>query len=234
MLVLTRTTDQTITIGDDIEVMVVAVAGEKVRLGIRAPREIEVHRSEIRQRLQRGRQGDEVARISATVKSDPLGAMVAARDLMEERLELSEIRFRAPTRTEKERLCQLTAELDALCDLHERLERRWGVYARHGEIVKRTARARYVCPARTRRVGRARQLRALVRLEEPVAGLRKGSLLIVCLPDGRQGLAAEGEQLRPLQFVELARLSGPPAAFTTPTELDVFEIRPGRSALQAA
>ena len=47
MLVLTRKTDQSIMIGDDIEIVVVAVRGDKVRLGINAPRHVPVHRKEI-------------------------------------------------------------------------------------------------------------------------------------------------------------------------------------------
>ena len=47
MLVLTRKSHQSIMIGDDIEVSVVSVAGEKVRLGIEAPREIPVFRREV-------------------------------------------------------------------------------------------------------------------------------------------------------------------------------------------
>jgi carbon storage regulator len=47
MLVLTRKSHQSIMIGDDIEVSVVSVAGEKVRIGIEAPRAIPVFRKEV-------------------------------------------------------------------------------------------------------------------------------------------------------------------------------------------
>ena len=47
MLVLTRTRDETIMIGDDIEVTVVDIRGDKVRIGINAPRRISVHRKEV-------------------------------------------------------------------------------------------------------------------------------------------------------------------------------------------
>jgi carbon storage regulator len=47
MLVLTRKPHESLFIGDDIEVKVLSVVGEKVRLGIRAPREIPVYRKEI-------------------------------------------------------------------------------------------------------------------------------------------------------------------------------------------
>jgi len=47
MLVLTRKPNQSIMIGDDIEVSVLSVAGEKVRIGIHAPQEVPVFRTEI-------------------------------------------------------------------------------------------------------------------------------------------------------------------------------------------
>src|SRR4051812_6899853 len=47
MLVLSRQRDQAIMIGDDIEVSVVDIRGDKVRLGINAPRSVSVHRKEI-------------------------------------------------------------------------------------------------------------------------------------------------------------------------------------------
>jgi carbon storage regulator len=47
MLVLSRQRDQSIIIGDDIEITVVDIRGEKVRLGISAPAHIAVHRKEV-------------------------------------------------------------------------------------------------------------------------------------------------------------------------------------------
>ena len=47
MLVLTRKSNQSIMIGDDIEISVLSVIGEKVRIGIQAPQEIPVFRKEI-------------------------------------------------------------------------------------------------------------------------------------------------------------------------------------------
>ena len=47
MLVLTRKSNQSIMIGDDIEVSVLAVMGEKVRIGIEAPRSVPVFRKEV-------------------------------------------------------------------------------------------------------------------------------------------------------------------------------------------
>jgi carbon storage regulator len=47
MLVLTRKTSQSIRIGEEIEVTVLSISGEKVRLGIRAPRDVPVFREEV-------------------------------------------------------------------------------------------------------------------------------------------------------------------------------------------
>jgi carbon storage regulator len=47
VLVLTRRSNQSIMIGNDIVVTVLEVRGEQVRIGIKAPREVEVHREEV-------------------------------------------------------------------------------------------------------------------------------------------------------------------------------------------
>jgi carbon storage regulator len=47
LLVLTRKSNQSIMIGDDIEVSVLAIMGEKVRIGIQAPRDVPVFRKEV-------------------------------------------------------------------------------------------------------------------------------------------------------------------------------------------
>lgn len=47
MLVLTRKVNQTIVIGENVEVVVLEVRGEQVRLGIKAPKNVSVHRKEI-------------------------------------------------------------------------------------------------------------------------------------------------------------------------------------------
>ncbi len=53
MLVLSRQKDESIIIGDDIKITIVDVRGDKVRLGINAPRSISVHREEIYEAIQR-------------------------------------------------------------------------------------------------------------------------------------------------------------------------------------
>ena len=52
MLVLTRKPGQSIMIGDGVEVQVLSVAGEKVRLGITAPREVPIFRNEVYERIE--------------------------------------------------------------------------------------------------------------------------------------------------------------------------------------
>jgi carbon storage regulator len=53
MLVLSRQKDESIVIGDDVEVTIVDVRGDKVRLGITAPKSISVHRKEVYEAIQR-------------------------------------------------------------------------------------------------------------------------------------------------------------------------------------
>ena len=53
MLVVSRTKDESVMIGDDIEIMVVNVKGDKVKLGIIAPKNISVHRKEVYNAIQR-------------------------------------------------------------------------------------------------------------------------------------------------------------------------------------
>ena len=62
MLVLTRKSNQSIMIGDDIEVSVLSIMGEKVRIGIQAPRDIPVFRREVYLEIQEERDRNGVAR----------------------------------------------------------------------------------------------------------------------------------------------------------------------------
>ncbi len=52
MLILTRKPGETLKIGDDIQVTVLGVKGNQVRLGVDAPKDVQVHREEIYQRIQ--------------------------------------------------------------------------------------------------------------------------------------------------------------------------------------
>jgi carbon storage regulator len=69
MLVLTRKSNQSIMIGDDIEVSVLSIMGEKVRIGIQAPRDIPVFRKEVYLEIQQER-GRELAGSSARTEVD--------------------------------------------------------------------------------------------------------------------------------------------------------------------
>ena len=58
MLVLTRKPNQSIMIGDEIEVSVLAIMGEKVRIGIEAPRSVPVFRKEVYVEIQQDREDE--------------------------------------------------------------------------------------------------------------------------------------------------------------------------------
>ena len=70
MLVLTRKSNQSIMIGDEIEVSVLSILGEKVRVGIQAPRDIPVYRKEV----------------YLEIRQDDVGATPSARDEVDEAL----------------------------------------------------------------------------------------------------------------------------------------------------
>jgi carbon storage regulator len=69
MLVLSRQRDETIMIGDEVEITVVDIRGDKVRLGINAPRTISVHRKEVYEAIQRENTA------AANVQIDDLGRL---------------------------------------------------------------------------------------------------------------------------------------------------------------
>ena len=74
MLVLTRRADQSIMIGHDVVVTVLEVRGDQVRLGIRAPRAVDVHREEVFAALQNANRAavlepDEAARSVARLRA---------------------------------------------------------------------------------------------------------------------------------------------------------------------
>lgn len=65
MLVLTRKTNQSIMIGDDVEISILAVSGDKVRIGISAPRDVPVFRKEVYLSIQAERLGAEAGQREA-------------------------------------------------------------------------------------------------------------------------------------------------------------------------
>ena len=58
MLILTRRVGESLMIGDDINVTVLGIRGNQVRLGVDAPKDIAVHREEIYERIQQEKAGD--------------------------------------------------------------------------------------------------------------------------------------------------------------------------------
>lgn len=59
MLILTRRIGETLIIGDDVNITVLGVKGNQVRLGINAPKDVSVHREEIYLRIQQEKQGED-------------------------------------------------------------------------------------------------------------------------------------------------------------------------------
>ena len=59
MLVLSRKKNESIVINNDIKIVVVEIRGDKVRLGVEAPREVPVHRQEVYEAIQRNVESDD-------------------------------------------------------------------------------------------------------------------------------------------------------------------------------
>ncbi|MCC6729081.1 MAG: carbon storage regulator CsrA [Chthonomonadales bacterium] len=72
MLVLTRKPDQSIMVGNEIEITILEVRGEQVRMGIRAPRAVSVHRKEVFDQI---REENRAARTAPAERLDGLGEL---------------------------------------------------------------------------------------------------------------------------------------------------------------
>jgi carbon storage regulator len=70
VLVLTRKSNQSIMIGDDVEVSVLSIIGEKVRIGIQAPREIPVFRKEVYLEIQDDHRREDAMAVAGSVRSE--------------------------------------------------------------------------------------------------------------------------------------------------------------------
>ena len=58
MLILTRKVGETLVIGDEVEVTVLSMKGNQIRLGVKAPKEVAVHREEIARKLSNSRDNE--------------------------------------------------------------------------------------------------------------------------------------------------------------------------------
>jgi carbon storage regulator len=67
MLILTRRIGESVVIGDDINITVLGVKGNQVRLGVNAPKDVSVHREEIYQRIQFEKEGGEKSGNTASI-----------------------------------------------------------------------------------------------------------------------------------------------------------------------
>ncbi|MEJ5362996.1 MAG: carbon storage regulator CsrA [Spirochaetota bacterium] len=68
MLVLARKVNESIMIGDDIEIVIIDIKGDQVKLGIKAPKSVAVHRKEIYEEIQK----ENIAAMQSQLKPDTL------------------------------------------------------------------------------------------------------------------------------------------------------------------
>lgn len=71
MLVLARRLNQSIIIGNDIEVVIVDIKGDQVKIGIKAPKNVSVHRAEVHQEIQ----AENIQAVNVTIKPEELGKL---------------------------------------------------------------------------------------------------------------------------------------------------------------
>ncbi len=71
MLVLSRKKNESIVINDDISIVVVEIRGDKVRLGVEAPKEVPVHRREVYEAIKRNEQSQDKDAASAAGATEP-------------------------------------------------------------------------------------------------------------------------------------------------------------------
>ena len=84
MLVLSRKKDESVVINDSIRIVVVEIRGDKVRLGVEAPKEVPVHRSEVYDAIARGEVPESCGAVKSCGSSDPQQpAGIASSDALE-------------------------------------------------------------------------------------------------------------------------------------------------------
>ncbi|MDF3818491.1 carbon storage regulator CsrA [Leptospira sp. 96542] len=71
MLVLARRSNQSIMIGDDIEIVIVDIKGDQVKIGVKAPKNVSVHRAEVYKEIQE----ENKKAAGATIKPEDLGKL---------------------------------------------------------------------------------------------------------------------------------------------------------------
>lgn len=78
MLVLTRKSNQSIMIADDVEISVLSIVGDKVRIGIEAPKSVPIFRKEVYLQIKRERQGGDAPDASPEDVEAALGKLSKA------------------------------------------------------------------------------------------------------------------------------------------------------------
>ncbi|MEN9727087.1 MAG: carbon storage regulator [Pseudomonadota bacterium] len=64
MLILTRRVGESLMIGDEVNVTVLGIKGNQVRIGVNAPKDVSVHREEIYQRIQQENSDDNIGNVA--------------------------------------------------------------------------------------------------------------------------------------------------------------------------
>lgn len=72
MLILTRRVGESVVIGDNISITILGVKGNQVRVGVKAPKDVSVHREEIFERIKRENDPDATAAASGTPQATPV------------------------------------------------------------------------------------------------------------------------------------------------------------------